>query len=77
DELCNLAADPAHQSVMCEARGRLLDWTALSNRLVNMHPGVKASGEMMGRSTYPIGTDGTAPNDAQPRHCDLTTKNYL
>lgn len=77
DELCNLAADPAHQSVVCEARGRLLDWAALSNRLVNMHPGVTLTGKVMGRSTYPLGPDGTAPNHVQPRHRDLPTKNYL
>jgi arylsulfatase len=77
EETRNLAADPAHQTVVLEGRGKLLDWMATTRRLVNTQPGVKLSGEMMGKSTYPIGTDGTAPNWGQPKHRDMKQKNYL
>ncbi len=77
DELNNLAKDPAHRDVVCTGRGKLLDWAALNNRLVNMHPGAKLSGEVMGKSVYPLGTDGTAPNYAQPKYGRHTQKNYL
>ena len=77
DELNNLAKDPAHRDVVCTGRGKLLDWAALNNRLVNMHPGAKLSGEVMGKSIYPLGTDGTAPNYAQPKYGRHTQKNYL
>ena len=73
----NLAKDPAHRDVVCTGRGKLLDWAALNNRLVNMHPGAKLSGEVMGKSIYPLGTDGTAPNYAQPKYGRHTQKNYL
>ena len=77
DELTNLAQDAAYQTVVLEARGKLLDWTSATRRLVNTHPAVKLSGEMMGKSTYPLSSDGSAPRDAQPRHREFKLKNYL
>ncbi len=77
DELNNLASDPAHQAVVLKARGKLLDWNAISRRLVNTQPGVKLTGEVMGKSTYPLSSDGFAPSAAQPRNRDMPQKNYL
>ena len=77
DELTNLAQDEAHQSVVMEARGKLLDWNATTRRLVNTQPGVKLTGEVMGKSTYPLASDGFAPNSAQPKHREMPTRNYL
>jgi hypothetical protein len=77
DELSNLVADAAQQTIVMEARGKLLDWTSTTRRLVNIHPGVKISGEVMRKSTYPLASDGSAPNHVQPRHREMKTKNYL
>ena len=77
DELSNLAADAAHQTIVMEARGKLLDWTSATRRLVNSHPGVKISGKVMGKSTYPLASDRSAPNHVQPRHREMKIKNYL
>ena len=78
DETKNLATDAAHQSIVLEGRGKLLDWSATTRRVVNCHPGVKISGESLtGCSVYPLATDGSAPNQVQPRHREMKTRNYL
>lgn len=77
DELNNLAQDEGHQSVVMASRGKLLDWNATTRRLVNTQPGVKLTGEMMGKATYPLASDGFAPNSALPMHRVMKTRNYL
>jgi choline-sulfatase/uncharacterized sulfatase len=88
-ELYDLAADPNERTnlyshrpqVVRDGMRRLADWLITTTRVVTTHPAVRtdriAGRETPGARTYPLLSDGTAPNPVQPRHRDDNSLNYL
>jgi arylsulfatase A-like enzyme len=77
-ETRNLARDPAHRDLLLEARGRLIDHLAATQRVVTNHQAVRLSGDdYSGRSTFPLAPDGRAPASMQPRRRGDNLVNYL
>ncbi len=75
-ETQNLYADPACSDVVQEGRRRLLDWLIRTTRVTTTQP-VVYDGERFGARSYPLCSDGRAPNPIQPRNRDDMNLNYL
>jgi len=76
DETRNRYNDPACAEVVREGRARLLDWLIATSRVTTSQPAVY-EGERFGARTYPLCTDGRAPNPIQPRNRQERELNYL
>ena len=75
----NLYHDPEHRNLVVEGRRRLTEWLIRTTRVATSQPTVWSSGERLrGKRTYPVCSDGTAPNAAQPKGRDKGRMlNYL
>jgi arylsulfatase A-like enzyme len=78
-ETRNLYYDPAYRDVVEEGRRLLLDKLIGSTRLVTMQPTIVSSqtDRLRGTRTYPVCSDGRAPNSAHPSGGDQRALNYL
>ncbi len=79
DETHNLYHDSEAQGVVSECRRRLLEWLIATTRVRTVHPTSIETGSWLevGRCTYPLGSDGTAPNRIQPRFVTSRHTGYL
>lgn len=79
EETRNLYRDAGHQDVVHECRRRLLEWLIATTRIRTTQPTVRLSGSdrQEGTRTYPVCSDGTAPNWVQPRFTARRNVNYL
>ena len=79
NETRNLYHDPESQPLVHEARRLLLEWLIETSRAATVHPPVRMTGswQEVGKCEYPVGSDGTAPNDIQPRFNPNRSDDYI
>jgi arylsulfatase A-like enzyme len=79
EERYNLYHDPSAKDIVNESRRLLLEWLISTTRTVTTQPAVIATGSEheVTRCTYPICTDGRAPNALQMRYTKNKNINYL
>lgn len=68
-ETCNLYKDPSHQETVNECRRRIIDWLTRTTRPLTWQGShYECEGDLLerGRPSYPIASDGTAPDGHSP-----------
>lgn len=78
EEIHNLYTDADHAAIVHEGRRRLVEWMTRTTRIVTGQPTVGDQPErgQAGSRSYPVSSDGRAPNTAQPGRHDYGI-NYL
>jgi len=81
DERENLYHAPENQELVREGTRRLTEWLVSTTRIVTTQPAITnekgARRHIDGKRTYPICSDGTAPDWVQPRNRSDTNINYM